>query len=157
MHRQSQLHVILSPEGHGDLFGPGLRKDQFLVFDFCQNFEFFNQNPTVADGALGASLGEKLFVARVELIGEIEQLDLATQVEPLIALRESVSARLFDEVANMSLDNFIVRPKRLYVEKYQLSESWKRLTLEARTEPGEHIAGLPSALGDDDLAAKQFD
>ena len=28
-----------------DLFGPGQHKEHFLVFDFCQNFEFFNQNP----------------------------------------------------------------------------------------------------------------
>ena len=28
-----------------DLFGPGQNKEFFYVFDFCQNFEFFNQNP----------------------------------------------------------------------------------------------------------------
>ena len=28
-----------------DLFGPGRHKEFFHVFDFCQNFEFFNQNP----------------------------------------------------------------------------------------------------------------
>ena len=33
-----------------DLFGPGRHKEFFYVFDFCQNFEFFNQNP-IADGA----------------------------------------------------------------------------------------------------------
>ena len=35
-----------------DLFGPGQNKEFFYVFDFCQNFEFFNQNPQVADGAI---------------------------------------------------------------------------------------------------------
>ncbi len=45
-----------------DLFGPGLHKEHFLVFDFCQSFEFFNQNPNLADGALGApptSVGDR--------------------------------------------------------------------------------------------------
>ena len=32
-----------------DLFGPGRHKEHFLVFDFCQNFEFFNQNPQLAE------------------------------------------------------------------------------------------------------------
>jgi type I restriction enzyme R subunit len=32
-----------------DLFGPGRHKEFFCVFDFCQNFEFFNQNPKLAD------------------------------------------------------------------------------------------------------------
>jgi hypothetical protein len=57
----------------------------------------------------------------------------------------------------MSLDNFIVRPKRRFVEKFQDKEAWEQLTPEAGAELAEHVAGLPSALVDDDLAAKQFD
>ena len=45
-----------------DLFGPGRHKEFFYVFDFCQNFEFFNQNPEVADGAVADSLAKRLFV-----------------------------------------------------------------------------------------------
>ena len=137
-----------------DLFGPGLDKDQFLVFDFCQNFEFFSENPAITAGALETSLSEKLFVARVELTIAIVQLDPETNIEPLISLRKSIGERLFDEVAGMSLDNFIVRPKRSYVEKFQVTEPWEQLTQETLAE---HVAGLPSALVDDDLAAKQFD
>ena len=33
-----------------DLFGPGDDKEFFYVFDFCQNLEFFNQNPMATDG-----------------------------------------------------------------------------------------------------------
>ena len=35
-----------------DLFGPGQDKEFFYVFDYCQNLEFFSQNPQAADGAL---------------------------------------------------------------------------------------------------------
>ena len=140
-----------------DLFGPGMHKDQFLVFDFCQNFEFFNQNPEISDGALGASLSEKLFVSRVELIGEIDQLDLDVNSEPLVKLRKGLQEHLFEDVSGMSLDNFIVRPNRLYVEKFQERDAWEELTLEARTELSEHVAGLPTSVVDEDLAAKQFD
>ncbi|NEX21502.1 DEAD/DEAH box helicase family protein [Thiorhodococcus mannitoliphagus] len=141
-----------------DLFGPGQHKEHFLVFDFCQNFEFFNQNPNQTDGALGASLSERLFVSRVELIGEIEH---GEATDELLALRAGLVERLQDEVAGMSLDNFIVRPKRRFVEKFQDKDAWQRLSTEDRAELAEHLAGLPSAFadeqGDDDLAAKQFD
>jgi type I restriction enzyme R subunit len=42
-----------------DLFGPGLHKAYFSVFDFCQNLEFFNQNPDLAEGVVsnGAQKG----------------------------------------------------------------------------------------------------
>ena len=36
-----------------DLFGPGKDKEFFYVFDYCQNLEFFSQNPETTDGALG--------------------------------------------------------------------------------------------------------
>ena len=35
-----------------DLFGPGQDKEFFYVFDYCQNLEFFSQNPATTDGAL---------------------------------------------------------------------------------------------------------
>lgn len=140
-----------------DLFGPGQHKETFLVFDFCQNFEFFNQNPKTTDGALGPSLSKKLFIARVDLMGEIDQIDLEANGEGLAKLRGNVEERLFDEVAAMSLDNFIVRPKRKFVEKFQEQVAWHNLTPEARAELADHVAGLPSAYEDDDLAAKQFD
>jgi type I restriction enzyme R subunit len=142
-----------------DLFGPGQHKERFLVFDFCQNFEFFNQNPNRTDGALGASLSEKLFKARLELIGAIEAADFGADAPPLLEVREGLAVRLHEEVAGMSLDNFIVRPQRRYVEKYQERQAWDQgsLSPDDRGNLADHVAGLPSAYQDDDLAAKQFD
>lgn len=144
-----------------DLFGPGVHKEHFLVFDFCQNFEFFNQNPNVTDGALGPSLSEKLFITRVELIGEIEDGTetgaFGEEIEGLLKLRGGLADRLHEEVVGMSVDNFVVRPKRRHVEKFQDKNSWDRLSAEDRAELAHNVAGLPSAYQDDDLAAKQFD
>jgi type I restriction enzyme R subunit len=144
-----------------DLFGPGQHKTHFLVFDFCQNFEYFNQNPQAGEGALGASLSERLFIARVELIGQIdtavEHSDLGDAASALLDLRGGLVGRLHEEVAGMRLDNFVVRPKRRQVEKYQDKRAWDRLSADDRNELTERVAGLPSAYQDDDLAAKQFD
>ncbi|WP_287128289.1 DEAD/DEAH box helicase family protein [Candidatus Cyanaurora vandensis] len=136
-----------------NLFGPGLHKEDFLVFDFCQNFEFFNQNPTTSDGALGQSLSQKLFINRVALLGELEK----TEGDLVQELHREVADRLFTEVAGMGLENFIVRPKRRLVEKYQDKQIWRQLNEEDRAELTEHIAGLPSSLEDNNLPAKQFD
>jgi len=140
-----------------DLFGPGRHKEQFLVFDFCQNFEYFNQSLPETDGALGAPLSKKVFTARVALIGEIDQRLENDPDKALSDLRQAVAGRLIDEVAGMSPDNFIVRPQRRVVEKFQGTETWDHLGVDQRAELTEHLAGLPSAYTDDDLAAKQFD
>src|SRR5207249_7912804 len=44
-----------------NLFGPDKDKAFFYVFDYCQNLEFFSQNPETTDGSLGESLSKRLF------------------------------------------------------------------------------------------------
>jgi type I restriction enzyme R subunit len=140
-----------------DLFGIGRQKDQFLIFDFCQNFEFFNQNPKFVDGALGQSLGQRLFAARVELASFIQDVPEGDVSEGLGYLNRDVRARLFDEVSGMTLDNFLVRAKRKSVEHFQQQEAWQTLSGEDREALIADVAGLPSALEDNDTVAKQFD
>ncbi len=138
-----------------DLFGPGKHKEFFYVFDFCQNFEFFNQNPQAADGAVADSLAKRLFIQRVELIGEFQKQENPDAV--IETLRGDTATHLYEEVAAMSLDNFIVRPKRLYVEMYSDKAAWDNLTGDDQADLSYHVAGLPSAFADDDIDAKQFD
>ena len=138
-----------------DLFGPGQHKECFYVFDFCQNFEFFNQNPQTTDGAVVDSLTKRVFARRVDLLGELDKPEV--QDKEFKALRADTATRLREEVAAMSLDNFIVRPKRLFVEHYAEQGAWESLSPTDRSELINEVAGLPSALTDDDLDAKQFD
>jgi type I restriction enzyme R subunit len=149
-----------------NLFGPGRHKEFFYIFDWCRNFEFFNQNPDVTEGAGADTLAKRLFAARVELVGEVDNPDGHHMGEPgskpersaeIKKLRDGVAAELRTEVSGMSLDNFLVRPQRRYVEKYSSGEAWAKVDADARHELIEHVAGLPSAVVDDDLAAKQFD
>jgi type I restriction enzyme, R subunit len=72
-------------------------------------------------------------------------------------VRADTAERLHDEVAAMSLDNFIVQPKRLFVEHYAEKGAWETLTDTDRMELVTEVAGLPSGLKDDDFDARQFD
>ncbi|NKE48630.1 DEAD/DEAH box helicase family protein [Roseomonas frigidaquae] len=140
-----------------DLFGPGQNKGEFLIFDFCQNFEFFNQNPNVSDGTTVLSLSQRLFAARVEIASALQDIPEADRTERLGQLNAEIRKRLHDEVSGMSLDNFLVRAKRRAVEVFQQPEAWDALSsAECETLINE-VAGLPTSLIDDDLAAKQFD
>lgn len=145
-----------------DLFGPGRDKEFFFVFDFCQNFEFFNQNPNLAEVGSSASLAQRLFASRVELIAELDNAACAegghVEIEaPHRELRSSLAQILREEVESMNVENFIVRPKRRFVEKYAAESAWAIIGVEERTELIQEVAGLPSARADDDVAAKQFD
>jgi type I restriction enzyme R subunit len=154
-----------------DLFGPGQHKQFFYLFDYCQNLEFFSQNPETTEGALGQSLGKRLFKGRLELISALDK-KLSAQAEPervkLIPavygdpvtdadVRNVIAGLLHNEVAVMKLDNFVVRPKRRVVEKYARPEPWGILSGEALHELAHEVAGLPSEMEPESEEAKRFD
>jgi type I restriction enzyme R subunit len=135
-----------------DLFGPGDDKQEFIIFDFCQNLEFFKENPNVSDGPSSKPMGERLFTTRVKLIDALQ--DNGDQHEELIS---DTKPRLKDEVLGMPLENFIVRAKRTSVERFQNGDSWNNLDLETHLALIEDVAGLPTAFNDGTLPDKQFD
>ena len=53
-----------------DLFGPDQDKQDFRVFDFCFNFDFFRENPDGIEAGGGVPLGTRIFRARVELLSQ---------------------------------------------------------------------------------------
>jgi type I restriction enzyme R subunit len=154
-----------------DLFGPGQDKEFFFLFDYCQNLEFFSQNPEATHGAMGESLSTRLFRARLELLSELDaKVDAETgsgtgkevsrgygDPETHTQLRWVVAERLHEEVSAMNVDNFVVRPKRQLVENYSKADAWQKLTPTKLTELSEEIAGLPTELPGEGEEAKRFD
>jgi type I restriction enzyme R subunit len=140
-----------------DLFGPGKDKTCFYIFDYCQNLEFFSENPETTDGVAGEPLGKRLFKARVELISALDKDFVASGEEAIAELRKETAEFLRSQVAAMNVNNFIVRPKRRFVEQYADAEAWEKLGIEQQMELASQVAGLPSEVEDDDQEAKQFD
>lgn len=141
-----------------NLFGPNKNKEFFYVFDYCQNLEFFSQNPETTDGAGGEALGKRLFKARVELISALDtDKNARGEQEKEADLRQETAEVLRSQVAAMNLNNFIVRPKRRLVEQYSDASAWEDFNLSKQVELIENVAGLPSELTDEDQDAKQFD
>ncbi len=145
-----------------DLFAPGQPKEFFYVFDYCQNLEFFSQNPETTDGSLGASIGKRLFTSRLELIAALDKQLSASAIvregpDSTEELRKEIAALLREEVVGMNLANFIVRPHRRLVEKYAIADAWATLGNEALGEIATRVAGLPSQIETDGEEAKRFD
>ncbi|HST68362.1 MAG TPA: DEAD/DEAH box helicase family protein [Solirubrobacterales bacterium] len=141
-----------------DLFGPGLDKEFFYVFDFCQNLEFFGQDPATTEGSHGASLSKRLFGKRLELIGALDgPTTLSSEEDEATELRRELSALLQREVAAMNTGNFVVRPQRELVERFAKPDAWQELNEDARELLASRLAGLPSQLDPENEEAKRFD
>jgi type I restriction enzyme R subunit len=138
-----------------DLFGPGHHKREFFIFDFCQNLEYFNQNPAGADGKSQMSLGAMIFTKRLALHEGISLI--ATSDESIRTLRDEVADVLHSQVAAMNVENFLVRPKRRTVEKFRGRAKWESLTPGEYAEAGDQLASLPAEIDPEDETAKRFD
>ncbi len=144
-----------------NLFGPGQNKKFFYIFDFCQNLEFFSQNPGTTEGSTGESLSKKLFVNRVEVISAIDAVRDSqregAEDKGQASLRSDLAEHLRNEVAAMNLENFLVRPNRRTVERFTHRDAWIAITPDDRIELTRDVAGLPSTLASDGPDAKQLD
>jgi type I restriction enzyme, R subunit len=156
-----------------DLFGPGQDKECFLVFDYCQNLEFFGANPELKEAGAAKSLSARLFAARLDLVRALDEKrnkaggfaeagtsyvrEGASEPPSENEIRTDAVKVLRDTVAGLNLDNFIIRQHRRAVEKYQKSESWTALDADARQELIEEISPLPSANALGTEEAKRFD
>lgn len=137
-----------------DLFGPGMDKENFRVFDFCYNFDFFKENPQGIEGSGGAPLGTRLFRARVDLLSQLQN---DPERDDGLELEIGLADQLHAEVVAMNKDNFIVRMHLQTVERFQKREAWESLSDQDRMSLSTYLAALPSQIETDDVESRLFD
>ena len=139
------------------LFGPGGEendKQDFRVFDFCFNFDFFRENPEGIEASGGVPLGTRLFRSRVQLLSHLQS---TPDLDPDRTLTYNLAEGLHGEVTTMNPDNFIVRIHLEAVEHFQDRQVWDRLGSDERETLLNEVAGLPSEKETDDIESRMFD
>ena len=137
-----------------ELFGPDDDKQDFRVFDFCFNFDFFRENPEGIEGSSSVPLGTRLFRARVQLLGHVQ---ISDEWDPDAVIKGSLTSGLHGEVMAMNRENFIVRMNLESVERFQNLDTWNQLSEGDRLVLHREVAGLPSEIETDDIESRLFD
>ena len=136
-----------------NIFGPGDHKKHFVVIDHGRNLEFFSQDlPPKQGGATSASLSEKLFAARVDLVDSLDELGTWA------ALRASAANALREQIDSLDFQNVVVRKHWELVERVQDDDVWeRRLDAGLRSALVQQVAPLPHGLPSENADAKRFD
>jgi type I restriction enzyme R subunit len=141
-----------------DLFGPGLDKASFYLFDFCGNFEYFNLHPEGIPGTSPVSLSTQIFNQMLGLVIELGKPKYAGD-ESLQAHKKELTDRLYGQFAKL-LDrqqNISVRRQLETVLKYESREDWDHLNPNNDwRDLSQKIAPIID-LNDPDEYAKRFD
>lgn len=135
-----------------DLFGPNDDKKTFKVFDYCQNFEYFDANPEGIAVGVAKPVTQQVFEKRVllstllndKLTNEEFREQHPEDCERYTELNRYQLDMLHHLVSGMNLDNFIVRPKRQAVEPFLEREHWDNIDDTKFTELESQISALPT-------------
>jgi len=138
-----------------DLFAPGEDKKEFVIFDFCSNFEFFDAFPDGVTGTSVKSLSQQIFEAQLDLVIALRNKQGTTTEEDDLML--DFTNNLFRKIDALNEDRYIVRAAWKYVKKYKDREAWENLSKGDENDIKTHLSKLPSYRDDQDERAKRFD
>lgn len=138
-----------------DIFGTGADKEEFYIFDYCQNFEFFSLNPQGADAKATQSLTDRIFCLKSEIAFELQSTKYQED-EYARQLHDALKTELKGQIETLNPNHINVRKNRLYVDKFRLADSWQYLSLLDLNELKTYIAPILSPTQEDE-SAKKFD
>lgn len=132
----------------------GADKPQFYIFDLCGNFDFFRLHAKGKEAGTVATLQERMFNTKVEMVYKLQELTF--QTEELQSYRKELVQDLVRQVKTLSRDNFAVKQHLRVIDKYLSEADFDTLTYENTLQIAEHIAPLIMPTGDD-ISAARFD
>jgi type I restriction enzyme R subunit len=137
-----------------DLFGVGKDKTHFLIFDLCENFEFFKENREGTKTSVQKSLTEILFSLRLQL-AEYLKSDQFKENESLKDFRNELLDGLHQDIVRLDLERFDVKMNLKVVHEFgnKNREIWNHLNKRDAKRIEDELAPLVKPhKGDTDVA-----
>ncbi len=138
-----------------DLFGEGQNKDRFLIFDFCNNFEYFRVNTNGKESSIQTSICEKIYNSKAQIVRELQSAPYVLD-DDFKSLRMDLIDDLHSTVIGFEDSSFIVKRHFRYVEFFRNKENWMNLESDGISKIREHIAPIVIPQNDDEMA-RRFD
>ena len=138
-----------------NLFGTGLDKKEFYIFDYCKNFEFFSVNPKGIETNNVISLTERIYGYKLDLIVELQNMKYQSD-EKYCEYRKTLIKEFIEEIKNLNKDSFMVKNKIHYIELYSKEKTWVYISTIDLMDIKENLIPLFTSI-DDNEDAKRFD
>jgi len=110
-----------------DIYGHLKHKDVFYIFDFCDNFSFFEINPEGRKVNQGLSVTQKVFQMKLDLLFELQKEENQRN-EFHKTYYEMIKTELYQTIRNFNRDRILVRDNLPIVDKYSVEAKWAYLS-----------------------------
>lgn len=125
-----------------DIFGPGIDKQFFYIFDYCENFEFFQVNPDGVEAYSSKPITQKIYESKLDVAGTLEGITLQEESIGYVSYRDKLIDELHQKINELDGDSFLVRQKLKQYEIYKIKEKWAPLTVNKIDEIKRHLSPL---------------
>lgn len=138
-----------------NLLGEGIDKKRFLIFDFCNNFEYFRVNKNGSESGIQETLTEKLFNTKSMICREL-QAPVFSKDDDYVSYRMDLVDELHNAVVELNNNSFMVKRHLRYVELFRNLSSWDSLETVEISDIKTHISPLVKPEKEDELT-RRFD
>ena len=136
----------------------GKDKEYFLIFDYCGNFEFFDEHPDYSTSSNGKSLSQRLFDVKLDILCELQAYHYQSSPAHK-SYYDTLKAELYGDVASIKKKSsqIAVRQNMAYVDKYIDYEVWGAIAPVAKKEMQLHISKLIANDVEENVNSLRFD
>lgn len=110
-----------------NIYGHLKHKNQFYIFDFCDNFSFFEMNPQGRIVNQGYSMTQKVFQMKLDLLFELQKQEHQTNSFHK-TYYEKIRTELYQTVRDFNRERILVRNSLPIVDKYSVESKWTYLS-----------------------------
>lgn len=128
-----------------DIFGPGLDKKGFEIFDYYDNFNYFSARGIWTVGGFGRSFSVTpqtvlLNMRRLSILRGLQEESTLCAFDS--AYRDELHETFISEIRSLNNDSIEVQYNMAFVSKYRTAENWDALSDAAAEEIVYHILPL---------------
>lgn len=130
-------------------------KKEFLIFDYCSNFDFFEYNPDGFETKLAKSISQRILETQIELAIALSLYYASTGNQALNDYRSTLLDSIHLSIISLDRNSFVVKQQLRIVDKYSVRE---RLNTLSKADSAELLSITPLAVPlDKDEDARRFD
>ena len=107
-----------------NLLGVGKDKEKFIIFDFCNNFDYFDENPQGVVASKSKSLTERVFGQKSDL-ALLLQREAKTDFER--QLHGELKNELWQQVGGLGFERILVRKYGADIDPFRTEQRWDDL------------------------------
>lgn len=138
-----------------EIFADGSDKKEFYIFDWCENFEYFNEHSNGREPVQSISLSERLFQLKTDIAVTLQHQKYQSD-DFAVELCKNLKESLYQQVIALNELHISVRQVWESVRKFKVKDKWTYISPIEALELKQKIAPL-IVQEKDDTGARMFD